>query len=112
MNTLECSSRPSGGIAALLSLIIPGAGQMYKGQVFNGFVCIIGASQVPKTAAEIKRKKEDYEAALREGKLWARARKNAPKFAVVYILLVGIVGAVGYYRHVQNDKNQETHETN
>lgn len=32
------------GIAALLSLVLPGAGQMYKGQVFNGlfwFVLVI-----------------------------------------------------------------------
>jgi hypothetical protein len=29
------------GIAALLSLIIPGAGQMYKGQVLNGLVWLI-----------------------------------------------------------------------
>ncbi|QEG23884.1 DUF4339 domain-containing protein [Mariniblastus fucicola] len=29
-------NRWSPGIAALLSLLIPGAGQMYKGQVFNG----------------------------------------------------------------------------
>ena len=26
------------GIAAVLSLVIPGAGQMYKGQIFDGFV--------------------------------------------------------------------------
>lgn len=33
-------SRPafSAGVAALLSLIIPGAGQMYKGQVINGLM--------------------------------------------------------------------------
>jgi hypothetical protein len=31
----------SGGIAAVLSLIIPGAGQMYKGQVANGLVWLI-----------------------------------------------------------------------
>jgi TM2 domain-containing membrane protein YozV len=31
----------NGGIAALLSLIIPGAGQMYKGQVGNGLVWLI-----------------------------------------------------------------------
>ena len=29
------------GVAALLSLIIPGAGQMYKGQVLNGIVWLI-----------------------------------------------------------------------
>ncbi len=29
------------GIAALLSLVIPGAGQMYKGQVFNGLVWLV-----------------------------------------------------------------------
>ena len=29
------------GIAAVLSLVIPGAGQMYKGQVGNGFVWLI-----------------------------------------------------------------------
>lgn len=28
----------NGGIAALLSFLIPGAGQMYKGQVGNGLV--------------------------------------------------------------------------
>lgn len=29
------------GVAALLSLIIPGAGQMYKGQVGNGLVWLV-----------------------------------------------------------------------
>ena len=29
------------GIAALLSLVIPGAGQMYKGQVVNGLVWLV-----------------------------------------------------------------------
>ena len=36
----------SPGVAAVLSLVIPGAGQMYKGQIFNGlawlFFVIIG----------------------------------------------------------------------
>jgi TM2 domain-containing membrane protein YozV len=31
----------NGGIAAVLSLVIPGAGQMYKGQVGNGLVWLI-----------------------------------------------------------------------
>ena len=31
----------SPGVAAVLSLIIPGAGQMYKGQVLNGIVWLI-----------------------------------------------------------------------
>lgn len=29
------------GIAAVLSLVIPGAGQMYKGQIFNGLLWLI-----------------------------------------------------------------------
>lgn len=29
------------GIAAVLSLVLPGAGQMYKGQVANGFVWLL-----------------------------------------------------------------------
>jgi TM2 domain-containing membrane protein YozV len=29
------------GVAAVLSLVIPGAGQMYKGQVFNGLLWLI-----------------------------------------------------------------------
>lgn len=36
----------SPGVAAVLSLVIPGAGQIYKGQVFNGlfwmFVVVVG----------------------------------------------------------------------
>lgn len=36
----------SPGVAAVLSLVIPGAGQMYKGQVFNGlfwlFIVVVG----------------------------------------------------------------------
>jgi TM2 domain-containing membrane protein YozV len=39
-------SKPSNGVAALLSLLIPGAGQMYKGSVGTGlvwmFVVVIG----------------------------------------------------------------------
>lgn len=31
----------NGGIAALLSFLIPGAGQMYKGQVANGLVWFV-----------------------------------------------------------------------
>ena len=31
----------SPGVAAVLSLVIPGAGQMYKGQVLNGLVWLI-----------------------------------------------------------------------
>ena len=31
----------SGGVAAVLSLIIPGAGQMYKGQVANGLCWLV-----------------------------------------------------------------------
>lgn len=31
----------SSGIAALLSVIIPGAGQIYKGQVFNGIAWML-----------------------------------------------------------------------
>lgn len=29
------------GVAAVLSLVIPGAGQMYKGQVFNGLLWLV-----------------------------------------------------------------------
>lgn len=40
------NSQWSPGVAALLSLVIPGAGQMYKGQIFNGLfwlaVVVIG----------------------------------------------------------------------
>jgi TM2 domain-containing membrane protein YozV len=32
----------SPGVAAVLSLVIPGAGQMYKGQIGNGIVWLIG----------------------------------------------------------------------
>lgn len=35
------SPRWNPGIAAVLSLVIPGAGQMYKGQVGNGIVWLI-----------------------------------------------------------------------
>lgn len=31
----------SPGVAAVLSLVIPGAGQMYKGQVFNGLAWLV-----------------------------------------------------------------------
>lgn len=31
----------SPGIAAVLSLVIPGAGQMYKGQIFNGLLWLL-----------------------------------------------------------------------
>lgn len=31
----------SPGVAALLSLVIPGAGQMYKGQVFSGLFWLV-----------------------------------------------------------------------
>lgn len=31
----------SPGVAAVLSLVIPGAGQMYKGQILGGFVWLI-----------------------------------------------------------------------
>lgn len=34
----------SPGIAALLSLVIPGAGQIYKGQILNGFLWLIFVS--------------------------------------------------------------------
>lgn len=34
-------SRPSDGVAALLSLLIPGAGQMYKGRVGAGLVWLL-----------------------------------------------------------------------
>jgi len=34
-------SRPSNGVAAVLSLFIPGAGQMYKGKVGQGIVWLI-----------------------------------------------------------------------
>jgi hypothetical protein len=34
--------RPSNGIAAVLSLIIPGAGQMYKGKTGQGIVWLAG----------------------------------------------------------------------
>ena len=29
------------GIAAVLSLVIPGSGQMYKGQIFNGLIWLV-----------------------------------------------------------------------
>jgi len=29
------------GIASLLSLVLPGAGQIYKGQIFNGVIWLI-----------------------------------------------------------------------
>ena len=32
------------GVAAVLSLVIPGAGQMYKGQVGAGFCWLIGVA--------------------------------------------------------------------
>ena len=35
------SRAPHRGIAAVLSLVIPGAGQMYKGQVLNGIVWLV-----------------------------------------------------------------------
>lgn len=31
----------SPGVAAVLSLVIPGAGQMYKGQIFNGLLWLV-----------------------------------------------------------------------
>ena len=31
----------SPGVAAVLSLVIPGAGQIYKGQIFNGLFWLI-----------------------------------------------------------------------
>jgi hypothetical protein len=31
----------SPGVAAVLSLVIPGAGQMYKGQIFSGLVWLV-----------------------------------------------------------------------
>ena len=34
-------SRPSNGVAAVLSLFIPGAGQMYKGKVGQGIAWLI-----------------------------------------------------------------------
>jgi TM2 domain-containing membrane protein YozV len=33
---------PSRGVAAVLSLVIPGAGQMYKGSVGQGFAWLVG----------------------------------------------------------------------
>ena len=42
----ERKSKPSGGVAAVLSLLIPGAGQMYRGRVGIGlawlFFTVIG----------------------------------------------------------------------
>lgn len=35
------SEGKGGGIAALLSLVIPGAGQMYKGQVVGGLLWLV-----------------------------------------------------------------------
>jgi TM2 domain-containing membrane protein YozV len=37
-STVVVVSPPSRGVAAVLSLIIPGAGQMYQGRVLSGFV--------------------------------------------------------------------------
>jgi TM2 domain-containing membrane protein YozV len=34
----------SPGVAAVLSLVIPGAGQMYKGQIGSGFVWLVGVT--------------------------------------------------------------------
>lgn len=31
----------SPGVAAVLSLVIPGAGQMYRGQIMEGFICLV-----------------------------------------------------------------------
>lgn len=71
--TVYVENNPSGGVAAVLSFLIPGLGQIYKGQVFNGLVwfvlvivgyvcfvvpglllhlfCIIGAANVQKAKA-------------------------------------------------------------
>lgn len=38
----ECQSQPSRGVAAVLSLIIPGAGQMYRGDIASGLLWLIG----------------------------------------------------------------------
>jgi len=40
--SIPVTTRPSNGVAAVLSLFIPGAGQMYKGRVGQGFVWLIG----------------------------------------------------------------------
>jgi TM2 domain-containing membrane protein YozV len=37
------SSKPSSGIAAVLSLIIPGAGQMYRGRAGAGLAVFCGS---------------------------------------------------------------------
>lgn len=36
--------RPSNGVAAVLSLFVPGAGQMYKGNTAKGFGWLLGTS--------------------------------------------------------------------
>ena len=46
-HTIVVNQQPSGprwspGIAAVLSLVIPGAGQMYKGQIGGGLGWLIG----------------------------------------------------------------------
>ena len=38
---VQQAAPPSNGIAAVLSLIIPGAGQMYKGHVLSGIVWLV-----------------------------------------------------------------------
>jgi TM2 domain-containing membrane protein YozV len=42
--SLDCTEKTAWnpGVAAVLSLVIPGAGQMYKGQVGAGFGWLIG----------------------------------------------------------------------
>jgi len=37
-------SQPQNGVAAVLSLVIPGAGQMYKGDVAKGFAWLFGTA--------------------------------------------------------------------
>lgn len=41
VNPANMKEKPSNGTAAVLSLVIPGAGQMYKGDVGKGFLWLI-----------------------------------------------------------------------
>ncbi|HYW09973.1 MAG TPA: hypothetical protein VE913_23610 [Longimicrobium sp.] len=41
---VETRRRPSGGIAAVLSFLIPGLGQIYRGKVGRGLLWFFGAA--------------------------------------------------------------------
>ena len=41
MTTAPQAQKPSNGVAAVLSLVIPGAGQMYKGEVGTGLLWLL-----------------------------------------------------------------------